>query len=132
MRSLAFEGVETVVSLLDPDEASWLGLTDEAKLASQAGLQFLSFPIHDHSLPSDPAAFQNFVAGLAERVRNGERIGVHCLGSIGRAPLTTACTLIELGYKAPDALEAVERARRCPVPDTEEQAQWILHYKARA
>ena len=60
----------------------------------------------------------------------GNAIGMHCRGSIGRAPLTAACTLIHLGWKAKDALAAIQAARGYPIPDTEEQLRWILNYKA--
>jgi protein-tyrosine phosphatase len=131
MQALAHSGVETVVSMLEVEEANRLGLKDEAKMANKVGLRFLSFPIPDHGTPANFEAFQEFVAGLATRVQRGELIGVHCLGSIGRSTLIAACTLIELGFKAQDALQAVETARRCPVPDTEEQEQWIRRYGAR-
>ncbi len=76
------------------------------------------------------ATFRAFVAGLADRLRAGERIGVHCRGSIGRSTVTAACTLIHLGWNAQDALRAIQAARGCVVPDTEEQLRWILNYKA--
>jgi hypothetical protein len=37
-----------------------------------------------------------------------------------------------VGWQPAAALAAVEAARGCPVPDTEEQEQWILNYKAHA
>jgi protein-tyrosine phosphatase len=124
-------GIQTVVCLLEKLEASWLGLAQEGPLAVQLGMQFLSHPIPDGNLPQNPAAFSAFVADLANRVRAGERIGIHCRGSIGRATVTAACTLIHLGFPPANALAAVESARGCPVPDTFEQQRWILSYKAR-
>jgi protein-tyrosine phosphatase len=123
-------GIETLVSLLDEEQAGWLDLLEEGPLAERIGLQFLSHPMPDHHLPPDEQAFRAFVAGLANRLRAGERIGVHCLGSIGRATITAACALIELGWEPEAALAAVEAARCCPVPDTQEQEEWILGYKA--
>jgi hypothetical protein len=37
---------------------------------------------------------------------------------------------MHLGWRADKALEAIEDARGCTVPDTQEQEEWILHYKA--
>ncbi len=122
--------MQTLVSLLEPEEAHWLGLRDESSLAEQAGMKFLSYPIQDVHVPANLSAFRAFVAGLAERLRSGERIGMHCRGSIGRAPLTAACTLIHLGWSAKAALAAIEEARGCPIPDTQEQLRWILNYEA--
>lgn len=123
-------GVEVLVSLLEPSEALWLGLRDEGPLAESAGMHFISYPILDVHVPPDVASFRAFVAGLADRLRAGERIGVHCRGSIGRSTVTAACTLIHLGWSAKQALKAIETARGCEVPDTNEQLRWILNYKA--
>jgi protein-tyrosine phosphatase len=130
LRHLRQSGVETLVSLLEPEEAAWLGLADEGPLAECAGLRFLSYPIPDVHVPPDPAAFRAFATGLAGRLRAGERIGVHCRGSIGRATVTAACALIHLGWQPGVALEAIAKARGYPVPDTAEQLRWILAYKA--
>ena len=132
LRRLARGGVQTLVSLLEPEEADWLGLGEEGALAERAGMNFLSYPIQDVHVPASLAKFRIFVAGLADRLRAGERIGMHCRGSIGRAPLTAACTLIEVGWKAKDALAAIQAARGYPIPDTKEQLRWILEYKAQA
>ena len=123
-------GIDTVVSLLEPDEADMLGLAEEQALAGKNGMQFLSFPIPDGHVPPDTAAFRRFVSGIADRARSGERIGIHCQGSIGRSTVTAACTLAHLGWKPRAALAAVAAARLSPVPDTQEQQDWILRYEA--
>jgi protein-tyrosine phosphatase len=131
LRAYQRGGIETLVSLLEKKQAERLGLAKEASQAKKAGMQFLSFPMPDHDIPPDEAAFRAFVAELAGRIRAGERIGVHCLGSIGRSTMAASCALIELGWEPQAALNAVETARCCPVPDTEEQKEWILGYKTR-
>jgi protein-tyrosine phosphatase len=131
LRKFKTGGIHTLVSLLEEDEAVWLGLGGEPRVAAALGLQFLSFPIPDTQIPSNPSAFRVFVAGLVSRLRRGERIGVHCRGSIGRSTLTAAAALIHLGWKPAVALAAIEKARGCPVPDTEEQHAWILGYDTR-
>jgi protein-tyrosine phosphatase len=123
-------GIETLVSLLEKIEAAMLGLENEGPLAERIGIRFLSYPIPDVHVPPNSASFHAFVAGLADRVRAGEHIGVHCRGSIGRATVTVACTLIELGWTPRAALAAIQSARGCAVPDTQEQEDWILRYKA--
>ena len=130
MQILKHGGIDTLVSLLERHEAEWLGLEDEGAEAAKAGIEFLNFPIPDTQVPTDFYRFRGFVSDLATRLRNGGHIGVHCRGSIGRATVTAACTLIHLGRKPADALTAVEATRGCPVPDTEEQHAWILGYEA--
>ncbi len=124
-------GIQTLVSMLESGEAAFLGLADERFVAMHVGLEFLSFPIPDTQIPAGIPAFRAFVEGLANRLRAGERIGVHCRGSIGRATVAAACTLIHLGWEPKAALAAVGAARGCAVPDTQEQEDWILRYKAR-
>jgi protein-tyrosine phosphatase len=125
-------GIEILVSLLESEEASELGLVEEDSLAAKIGLSYLSHPIPDRHTPPDLAAFRHLVKGLADRLRAGQLIGIHCRGSIGRATVTAACTLIDLGWKPERALMAIEAARGCIVPDTPEQRDWILRYKADA
>lgn len=131
MSVLRRAGVDILVSLLSEEQVEMLELSEEPLQARRMGMQFLHHPIPDHQLPTDAAAFRAFVSGLAERLRAGQRIGIHCWGSIGRATVTAACTLMHLGWSAEMALTAVEAARGCPVPDTEEQQRWILNYKAK-
>ncbi|HEV2137171.1 MAG TPA: hypothetical protein VGR47_23330 [Terracidiphilus sp.] len=123
-------GIQTLVSLLEPHEAEYLGLAEEEKLAEEAGLRFLNYPIPDTKVPSDIAHFRRFVSGLVERLREGESVGIHCRGCIGRATITAACILIHTGLKPLDAMAAVEAARGCQIPDNSDQLEWILHYKA--
>jgi protein-tyrosine phosphatase len=128
LKRMKRSGIETLVSLLEEGEAAWLGLAEEGEIAARLGMTFLSFPIPDTHVPDDPAAFHDFVSGLVNRLRHGEQIGLHCRGSIGRATVTAAAALIHLGWKPAAALAAIEKARGCPVPDTQEQKEWILHY----
>ena len=123
-------GIDTIVSLLERDEAAWLGLKGEAGVASQNGIQFLSHPFPDANVPLDPVAFRVFVAGLASRIGAGEKVGIHCRGSIGRSTIVAACTMIHLGWTPRKALAVIEEARGCPVPNTSQQEEWILQYKA--
>ena len=127
---LKHNGVTTLVSMLENEEAKELGLEDEGLLANRAGLTFLLHPIPDRHVPSDVASFKSFVSELAKRLRKGERVAVHCRGSIGRATIAAASTLIQFGWNPQTALAAIERARKCPVPDTTEQRDWILRYEA--
>jgi protein-tyrosine phosphatase len=130
LNELKSSGIQTMVSLLEKEEAEMLGLGLEGPMSEHIGMRYLSYSIPDGRVPRNRKDFQNFVLTLADRVTKGENVGIHCRGSIGRATITTACTLIEIGWKPGDALEAVRAARGCPVPDTFEQECWILDYTA--
>jgi protein-tyrosine phosphatase len=123
-------GIRILVSLMEAKEAVDFGLADEPAIAEELGLMFLPFPIHDHSVPKDRVSFRGFVQDLAERLKAGRAVGIHCQGSVGRSPLVAACTLIHLGWKPSAALAAIHEARGLMVPDTQEQEDWIMSYKA--
>jgi protein-tyrosine phosphatase len=123
-------GIRILVSLMGAKEAVEFGLADEPAIAEELGLMFLPFPIPDGTVPRDLVSFRGFVQDLAERLKAGRAIGIHCQGSIGRSTVTAACTLIHLGWKPGAALAAIHEARGCMVPDTQEQEDWIMNYKA--
>lgn len=130
MRRIRSAGVGVLVSFLEPEEATWLGLAQERAAAERAGMEFISYPVPDVHVPRDAAGFGKFIAGLADRLRRGQAIGVHCRGSIGRSTVAGACALVHMGWTPQAALQAIEAARGCPVPDTCEQREWILNYAA--
>ena len=123
-------GIDILVSTLERWEARELGLADEGPLAQDVGLHFLSYPIQDRTTPAHKQEFHSFVQDLAQRIKSGDKIGVHCRGCIGRSTVVTASVLIRLGWSAEQALDAIETARGCSVPDTEEQREWILAFGA--
>lgn len=123
-------GIQTIVSMLESWEAESLGLSRERAASERIGMRFLSYPIPDRDTPSDRVSFDAFVNELALRLQEGERIGVHCRGCIGRSTIMAACSLIKLGWSPRAALRAIQDARGCTVPDTDEQRAWILRYEA--
>jgi protein-tyrosine phosphatase len=126
--ALKSSGIDILVSLLEPDEALNLGLGRESELAQQAGIEFISFPIADRATPENRQLFCRLISYLAEALVAGKHIGAHCRGSIGRSTVITASVLIDLGWKAADALRLIEEARGCAVPDTDAQRRWILQF----
>src|SRR6187200_2687526 len=54
--AMARSGVTTIVSLLEPTEEVELDLIQERVLCTAAGIDFLSLPIADRSIPTDQCA----------------------------------------------------------------------------
>lgn len=121
------EGVGVVLSLLEAEEVTDLGLEDEASLCAQAGIRFLSFPIRDRGVPTDADAARRVVS---EALGTGLPVAIHCRAGIGRSSLMAALALTEIGVSPEAALAAIADARRLPVPDTDEQRAWILTREA--
>jgi len=118
-------GLTDIVSLLEEFEVRETGLTHEACWAAQAGLSFQSFPIPDRGVPASVPAAHTLWVGLADKVRNGQAVGIHCRASIGRAGLIAAGVLAHLGIPPEEAWRRTSAARGRPVPDTDEQRQWL-------
>ena len=71
IRELAAQGVQQVVSLLDPDEARELGLENEAELVNEQSMDFVSFPIRDMGLPGSVDDFARLSKNLFHQVEVG-------------------------------------------------------------
>lgn len=125
LRGLKRLGVSVVASLLEREEEFELGLHDEATIAQEMGLRFFSFPIPDRGTPSQLSEFCEFVRSLAENVRSGAGVAIHCRAGIGRAGITSAATLVALGYDPASVFDMVSAARGIAVPDTEAQVEWV-------
>ena len=128
MRALREAGIDVVVSMLEESEAAELGLALEEAAARKAGLRFVSFAIPDRGTPSDLVHFDEFLSGLERGMTNGERVGVHCRGCIGRSSVVAASLLIRAGVSVDEAWRQIEIARGSPVPDTLEQLEWVARH----
>jgi protein-tyrosine phosphatase len=118
-------GIDTVVSLLEAHEVTDLGLAEERILCEATGVTFLSFPIADRGVPSNPAGFAVLVDMLVGRLRVGGAVAIHCRAGIGRSGLLGGCVLRRMGVETREALAMLSRARGVTVPDTDEQAEWV-------
>lgn len=119
------EGIEIVVSLLEPDEVLELGLSEEASLCSNANIEFLSFPILDRGVPYSPSKTAELARSLVTQIHSGKSIAIHCRAGIGRSALIAGCILVSTGIKAGEAFELVAAARGLKVPDTDAQIRWL-------
>ena len=128
LQRIQMAGIQIIVSTVENWEARSLGLAKEADIAQHLGMHFISYPIQDRSVPADREDFTHFVSMLVRRLHAGEKIGVHCRGCVGRSTVVAASTLIKFGWSAERALDEIEVARGCSVPDTEEQRDWILAF----
>jgi|ERR1700722_18596927 len=124
------DGVDTVLSLLTPEEELDFDLRDEAGEAKAQGMEFASFPIPDRQVPRSEAKWSEVLERMSRTLRDGKNVLVHCRQGIGRSGLVAACLLVRNGISPGAAVESVSAARGLPVPETEEQRDWIDHYAA--
>ena len=119
-------GITMVVSLLESAEAYELGLKNEKEVAEARGISFSSFPIADRGVPESVYRFQAFISSLHEHIEGGAHAAVHCRAGIGRSGLVAAAVLLHEGLEPEGAFALISEARRCPVPDTREQRDWLV------
>jgi len=93
-------------------------------------LEFVSFSIEDRSVPSSFNEFDVLLNSVTDYLRNGKAVGVHCRAGIGRSSMIVASTLIRSGLSVDSAFSAIQEARGCSVPDTQEQRQWVEKYSS--
>jgi len=118
-------GIETVVSLLTPDEESELDILDEAKEVAKHGMRFISFPIPDRGIPGSATAAFRMLDAVHGELQRGKNVLVHCRQGIGRSGLVAASLLVLDGAEPHAAIEEVSKARGVRVPETAAQEKWI-------
>jgi protein-tyrosine phosphatase len=123
MTALHAAGVDILVCALTAAELHEVDLAEEPHAAHAAGLEFVSIPIQDRSVP-DPATALPDLQRLAGRLRSGAHIVTHCRFGIGRASLLAAGILVLNGLPPDQAWGQLENARGLAVPDTPAQRKW--------
>lgn len=129
--ALSAGGVNVLVSLLEKDEAAELGLHDESACCATHGIEFVSLPVPDLGAPRDSAEFVVAATDLAQLLREGKHIAVHCRQSIGRSGLLAVSVAVASGLELGEAIETVSRARGIQVPETPTQLEWLRRYQSR-
>lgn len=128
IKGLKAQGVDLVVCLLEDWEQRSLDLTAESRLCLVHNIEFRHFPIPDFGVPNDEAAFSAFTQSLSKKLDEGKNVVVHCHGGIGRSSMAAAGILVNRGVPIAEVFEKVSRHREHPVPETVEQADFIMQW----
>ena len=121
--------VDTVVSLLEPNEIIELKLEKEKVICKKWGLEFINFPICDRAIPTDPNAFLKLISTIDTKLKDDKKIVVHCRMGIGRTSMVAAGLLIKNGAKLDIVFDLLSEKRTLNVPDTDQQKQWVIGLK---
>jgi protein-tyrosine phosphatase len=131
IRTLQMESVDILVSLLTADEIENFDLAEEPLLCAEHGIEYRSFPIEDHSIPTSYTAVLDFATKLEQEFKAGKAIVIHCYAGIGRSSLMAACILVIHGKSTLEAFDQIRQARGCQVPDTGLQFEWVESFASR-
>ena len=123
------QGVDIVVSLLEPSEIAELDLRREPDLCRASNIEFVSFAIPDRGVPASARETARLARDIARKIEDGKTIAVHCRAGIGRSAVIAACTLVCAGVEAKAAFEAIGKARGVAVPDTDAQRDWVIAFR---
>ncbi len=121
---------DVLVCLLTADELADLELSGEAHSAQVRGIEFLSFPFPDRSVPPSREPFAALIQTVTAHLAAGRNVVVHCRQGIGRAALVAISALVTAGVAFEEAVRRVGDARGRPVPETDEQRRWLAEFAA--
>ena len=108
-------GLGLVVCLTPKPELAELSPDYHAALArGRLPFRWLHVPMRNFGLPEDPAAFRRDVEDIAQSLRKGDAVMLHCAAGLGRTGSTAACILKSLGLPATEALQRVRDAGSNP------------------
>ncbi len=93
-------GIDTVLSLLTPEEEQELDLKNEAREVKQQRMSFLSLPIPDRDVPRVESQVRAAVEKIDADLSSGKNVVIHCRQGIGRSGLVAACLLITKGLSS--------------------------------
>jgi predicted protein tyrosine phosphatase len=76
--------------------------------------RWLNAPMRNFGLPEDAAGFREAVRQIADALRAGDGVVLHCAAGLGRTGSTAACVLKALGLSTSEALQRVRDAGSNP------------------
>jgi protein-tyrosine phosphatase len=123
--ALSRSGVDVVVSALTKAEADELALSNESSAATiDAKMGFRNCPIPDRGVPRVEQV-DLLTQRLGTFLRHDKHVAIHCRMGIGRSGLLAAAVLVREGASSGDAWATIAAARGGPVPDTDQQRDWL-------
>lgn len=124
IKYLKKENVDTVVCLLEYSEIIEFNLEQEEYFCKKEKINFIYFPIKDYSLPNKNE-YLDLINKIDTRLKNQEKIVIHCKMGIGRTSTVAAGVLIKNNIHSDDIFEYLSEKREEQVPDTKDQVDWV-------
>jgi protein-tyrosine phosphatase len=97
-----------VVCLTPRDEIAELSPAYHAAVSGgRMPFRWVSLPVRNFGVPEDRATFRRQIEEIAQALRQGDAVLLHCAAGIGRTGSTAACVLKALGLDTDEALQRV-------------------------
>ena len=125
LRAWQRDGIDSIVSLLMPNEAFGLGLSAEKAICDQLDIKFEQYPIVDRNVPTSKRATVELAGRINQQLNNGDGVAIHCRMGMGRSASIVACVLLMQGMSPRNVFDAIAVARGVKVPDTPAQVEWV-------
>lgn len=119
-------GVTTVVTTLTEPEMQEHHIAELPQRCQALGMEWVHLPIEDNVLPASEfdAAWSEHADALVAKLKQGQRLSVHCRGGVGRTGLTSAKLLMRAGVPF-DALAPIVRKARPGALKLQEQFDYL-------
>ncbi len=109
-QAIIWSRIGRVVCLTLPEEIEQRSPEYAQAIAAGVSWTHLAHPIADGGITSDATGFQSLVTSVADALRHGENVLVHCLAGIGRTGTFAAAVLSQLGLPLDEARQRVRDA----------------------
>jgi ADP-ribosylglycohydrolase/protein-tyrosine phosphatase len=132
LRAVSNWGASTVVTLIEAHEFELLKVSRLGESVEQTGMRWIHLPIRDVDVPDHrfEEGWRSAGPEIHRRLRNREKILIHCRGGIGRTGLVAGLILVEHGCAPREAIQKV-RAVRPGAIETAAQERYVLSAKMR-
>jgi protein-tyrosine phosphatase len=143
MEGLVRVGIRHVINLMEDGELDHQGRLFRpyqksfTEIAALKGIDatWERIPVHDVSVPSR-AVMAMILDRVDQALAEGRPVYVHCWGGKGRTGTVVGCYLVRHGIAEGKTALRLIQEMRCndprahePSPETEEQRQFVLHWK---
>ena len=121
--------IKLIISLLDDGENLEFGLDGEKSICEQNNIEFENLAIKDMSVPGFER-FVDCVNNVYLKLKQVEKLMIHCNHGQGRSGLFVAGILIRNGMSLKDALKLIESKRGFQCPSTSSQLKFLKAYES--